>query len=167
MKQRLGNVLHAKLSEKVALASLYRVNRFAQSVGNIIHRVALGRQSQYFSLCLAQGYAFFLFPLVARGGIFKITALTILLYDDMSWFIGCCQRYGAKSKPYSSVIRKEDRGEVMMNQSTMIAIGKMKIIRDGIVQTVPTGNSLKKSKPFLFTSSSICRSASGTWSIYI
>ena len=71
MKQRLGNVLHAHLSEKVALASLYSVNRFAQSVGNIVHREALGRQSQHLALCLAQGYAFFLFPLVARGGIFK------------------------------------------------------------------------------------------------
>ena len=71
MKQRLGNVLHTKLSEKVALASLYRIHRFAQSVGNIIHRVTLCRQSQYFSLSLAQGYAFFLFPLVAQGGIFK------------------------------------------------------------------------------------------------
>ena len=62
MKQRLGNVLHAHFSEKIALASLYCVNRFAQSVGNIIHRIALGRQSQYFSLSLAQGYAFFSFP---------------------------------------------------------------------------------------------------------
>lgn len=167
MKQRFGNVLHAKLSEKVALASLYSVNRFAQSVGNIIHRVTLGRQSQYFSLCLAQGYAFFLFPLVARGGIFKITALTILLYDDMSRFIGCCQRYGAEGKPYSSVFGKKYRSEVMMNQSAMLAIGKMKIIRDGIVKWSPTGSSLKRSNPFLFTSSSICRSASGTWSIYI
>ena len=132
MKQRLCNVLHAKLSENVALASLYSVNRFAQLVGNIIHRVTLGGQSQYISLSLAQGYAFFLFPLVARGGIFKIAALTILLHYDMSRLIGCRQRYGAKGKPYSSVIRKEDRGEVMMNQSTIIAIGKMKIIRDGI-----------------------------------
>lgn len=167
MKQRFGNVLHAKLSEKVALASLYSVNRFAQSIGNIIHRVTLGRQSQYFSLCLAQGYAFFLFPLVARGGIFIIVALAILLQDDMSRLIGSCQRYGAKGEPYSSVIRKKDGGEVMMNQSAMLAIGKMKIIRDGIVQTVAYGSSLKRSNPFLFTSSSICRSASGTWSIYI
>ena len=60
MKQRFGYVLHAYLGEKVTLASLYRVNRLAQSVGNFIHRVTLGRQSQYFSLCLAQGYAFFL-----------------------------------------------------------------------------------------------------------
>ena len=149
MKQCLGNVLHAKLSEKVALASLYSVNRFAQSVGNIIHRVTLGRQSQYFSLCLAQGYAFFLFPLVARGGIFKITALTILLYDDMSRLIGCRQRYGAEGKPYFSVIRKEDRGEVMMNQSTIIAIGKMKIIRDGIVQTVAYGQFIEKVESLL------------------
>ena len=37
MKQRFGNVLHAHFSEKVALASLYRVNRLAQSVGNFIH----------------------------------------------------------------------------------------------------------------------------------
>ena len=167
MKQRFGNVLHAHFSEKVALASLYRVNRFAQSVGNIIHRVTLGRQSQYFSLCLAQGYAFFLFPLVARGGIFKITALTILLYDDMSRFVGCRQRYGAKGKPYSSVIRKKYRSEVMMNQSAMLAIGKMKIIRDGIVKSVAYGQFVEKADPFLFTSSSICRSASGTWSIYI
>ena len=91
MKQRLGNVLHAYLGEKVALASLYRIHRLAQSVGNIIHRVTLGRQSQNISLCLAQGYAFFLFPLVAQGGIFKIATLTILLHDDMSRFIGCCQ----------------------------------------------------------------------------
>ena len=34
MKQRLGNVLHAHLGEKVALASLYSIHRFAQSVGN-------------------------------------------------------------------------------------------------------------------------------------
>ena len=46
IKQRFGNVLHAYLGEKVALASLYSVNRFAQSVGNIIHRIALGRQSR-------------------------------------------------------------------------------------------------------------------------
>ena len=39
MKQRLGNVLHAHLSEEVALASLYRIHRLAQSVGNIIHRM--------------------------------------------------------------------------------------------------------------------------------
>ena len=139
MKQRLGNVLHAHFSEKVALASLYSVNRFAQSVGNIIHRIALGRQSQYISLSLAQGYAFFLFPLVARGGIFKIAALTILLHYDMSRLIGCRQRYGAEGKPDSSIIRKEDRGEVMMNQSAIIAIGKMKVIRDGIVQSVAYG----------------------------
>ena len=139
MKQRLGNVLHAHLGEKVALASLYSVHRLAQSVGNIIHRVTLGRQSQYISLCLAQGYAFFLFPLVARGGIFIIAALAILLHDNMSRLVGCRQRYGAKSKPYSSVIRKEDRSEVMMNQSTIIAIGKMKVVRDGIVQTVAYG----------------------------
>ena len=50
IKQRFGNVLHAYLGEKVALASLYSVNRFAQSVGNIIHRVTLGRQSQNISL---------------------------------------------------------------------------------------------------------------------
>ena len=122
MKQRLGNVLHAHLGEKVALASLYSVHRLAQSVGYIIHRVTLGRQSQNISLSLAQGYAFFLFPLVARGGIFIIAALAILLHDNMSRLVGCRQRYGAKSKPYSSVIRKEDRGEVMMNQSTIIAI---------------------------------------------
>ena len=67
----------------------------------------------------------------------------------MSRLIGCRQRYGAKSKPYSSVIRKEDRGEVMMNQSTIIAIGKMKIIRDGIVQTVAYGQFIEKIKPFL------------------
>ncbi len=91
MKQRLGNVLHAHLGEKVALASLYSVNRFAQSVGNIIHRITLGRQSQNISLSLAQGYAFFLFPLMAQCGIFKIATLTILLHDDMSWFIGSCQ----------------------------------------------------------------------------
>ena len=136
MKQRFGNVLHAHFSEKVALASLYSVNRLAQSVGNIIHRVTLGRQSQYFSLCLAQGYAFFLFPLVARGGIFIIVALTILLYDDMSRLIGSCQRYGAKGKPYSSVFGKKYRSEVMMNQSAMLAIGKMKVVRDGVVQAV-------------------------------
>ena len=29
MKQRLGNVLHAYLGEKVALASLYRIHRLA------------------------------------------------------------------------------------------------------------------------------------------
>ena len=29
MKQRLGNVLHAHLGEKVALASLYSIHRFA------------------------------------------------------------------------------------------------------------------------------------------
>ena len=149
MKQRLGNVLHAHLGEKVTLASLYRIHRLAQSVGNIIHRVTLGRQSQNISLCLAQGYAFFLFPLVARGGIFKITALTILLYDDMSRLIGCRQRYGAEGKPYFSVIRKEDRGEVMMNQSTIIAIGKMKIIRDGIVQTVAYGQFIEKVESLL------------------
>ena len=91
MKQCLGNVLHANLSEEVALASLYRIHRLVQSVGNIIHRVTLGRQSQNISLCVAQGYAFFLFPLVAQCGIFKIAALTILLHDDMSRFIGCCQ----------------------------------------------------------------------------
>ena len=139
MKQRLGNVPHAHLGEKVALACLYRVNRFAQSVGNIIHREALCRQSQHLALRLAQGYAFFLFPLMARGGIFKITALTILLYDDMSRFIGCCQRYGAEGEPYSFVIRKKNRREVMMNQSAIIAIGKMKIIRDGIVKSVAYG----------------------------
>ena len=119
MKQCLGNVLHAHFSEKVALASLYSVNRLAQSVGNIIHRVTLGRQSQYFSLCLAQGYAFFLFPLVARGGIFIIAALTILLYDDMSRLIGSCQRYGAEGKPYSSVFGKKYRSEVMTAQLLM------------------------------------------------
>ena len=164
MKQRLGNVLHAHLGEKVALASLYRINRLAQSVGNIIHREALCRQSQHFALRLAQGDAFFLFPLVAQCGIFKIAALTILLHDDMSRFIGCGQRYGAEGKPDSSIIRKKYRSEVMMNQSAMPAIGKMKVVRDGIVQT-PTGNSLKRSNPFLFTSSNICRSFSGTWSI--
>ena len=167
MKQCLGNVFHAHLCEKVALASLYRIHRLAQSVGNIIHRVTLGRQSQNISLCLAQGYAFFLFPLVAQCGIFKIATLTILLHDDMSRFIGCRQRYGAEGKPYSSVIRKKYRSELMMNQSAMSAIGKMKVVRDGIVRRSPTGNSLKRSNPFLFTSSSICRSASGTWSIYI
>lgn len=128
MKQRLGNVLHAHLGEKVALASLYRIHRLAQSVGNIIHRVTLGRQSQNISLCLAQGYAFFLFPLVARGGIFKIATLTILLHDDMSPFICCCQRYGAEGKPDSSIIRKKYWSEVMMNQSAMPAIGKMKVV---------------------------------------
>ena len=106
IKQRFGNVLHAKLGEKVALASLYSVNRFAQSVGNIIHRVTLGRQSQYISLSLAQGYAIFLFPLVARGGVFVIAALAILLHDDVSWLVGCRQRYGTEGKPYFSVIRK-------------------------------------------------------------
>ena len=167
MKQRLGNVPHAHLGEKVALASLYRIHRFAQSVGNIIHREALCRQSQHLALRLAQGYAFFLFPLVARGGIFKIATLTILLHDDMSRLIGSCQRYGAEGKPYSSIIRKENRGEVMMNQSALTAIGKMKVVRDGIVQTVAHRQFIEKIKPFLFTSSSICRSASGTWSIYI
>ena len=139
MKQRFGNVLHAHLGEKVTLASLYRIHRLAQSVGNIIHRIALCRQSQHLALRFAQGYAFFLFPLVAQCGIFKIATLTILLHDDMSRLIGSCQRYGAEGKPYSSVIRKEDRGEVMMNQSAMIAIGKMKIIRDGIVKSVAYG----------------------------
>ena len=91
IKQRFGNVLHAYLGEKVALASLYSVNRFAQSVGNIIHRIALGRQSQNISLCLVQGYAFFLFPLVARGGVFVLAVLTILLHDDMSRLVGCRQ----------------------------------------------------------------------------
>ena len=149
MKQCLGNVLHANLSEEVALASLYRIHRLVQSVGNIIHRVTLGRQSQYFSLSLAQGYAFFLFPLVAQGGIFKITALTILLYDDMSRLIGCRQRYGAEGKPYSSVIRKEDRGEVMMNQSAMLAIGKVKVVRDGVVQAVAYGQFVEKVESLL------------------
>ena len=37
MKQRLGNVLHAHLCEKVALASLYCILRFAESVGDILH----------------------------------------------------------------------------------------------------------------------------------
>ena len=105
MKQRLGNVLHAHLGEKVALASLYSVHRLAQSVGNIIHREALCRQSQHLALRLAQGDAFFLFPLVARGGIFIIATLTILLHNDMSWFISSCQRYGAEGEPDSSVIR--------------------------------------------------------------
>ena len=50
MKQRFGNVLHAHLSEKVALASLYGVHRLAQSVGNIIHRIALGITSLSVSL---------------------------------------------------------------------------------------------------------------------
>ena len=149
MKQRFGNVLHAKLSEKVALASLYRIHRLAQSVGNIIHRIALGRQSQYLSLCLTQGYAFFLFPLVAQCGIFIIVALTILLHDDMSRFIGCCQRYGAEGKPDSSISRKEDRGEVMMNQSAIIAIGKMKVVRDGIVKSVAYGQFIEKIETFL------------------
>ena len=149
MKQRFGNVLHAHFSEKVALASLYSVNRLAQSVGNIIHRVTLGRQSQYFSLCLAQGYAFFLFPLVARGGILIIAALTILLHDDMSRLIGSCQRYGAEGKPYSSVFGKKYRGEVMMNQSAMLAIGKMKIIRDGIVKSVAYGQFVEKVESLL------------------
>ena len=134
MKQRFSNVLHAHLSKKVALASLYRIHRLAQSVGNIIHRVTLGRQSQNISLSLAQGYAFFLFPLVAQCGIFKIATLTILLHDDMSRLIGSCQRYGAEGKPYSSVIRKENRSEVMMNQSALTAISKMKVVRDGIVE---------------------------------
>ena len=57
----------------------------------------------------------------------------------MSRFIGCCQRYGAEGEPYSSVIRKKNRREVMMNQSAIIAIGKMKIIRDGIVKSVAYG----------------------------
>ena len=128
MKQRLGNVLHAYLCEKVALASLYCILRFAESVGDILHRVTLGRQSQDISLGLAQGYAFFLFPLVARGGIFIIATLTILLHNDMSWFISSCQLYGAEGEPDSSVIRKEDRSKVMMNQSAVPAIDKMKVV---------------------------------------
>ena len=149
MKQRLGNVPHAHLGEKVALASLYRIHRFAQSVGNIIHRIALGRQSQNISLCIAQGYAFFLFPLVAQCGIFKIATLTILLHDDMPRLIGSCQRYGAEGKPYSSVIRKKYRGEVMMNQSALTAIGEMKVVRDGLVEAVAYGQFVEKIKTFL------------------
>ena len=37
----------------------------------------------------------------------------------------------------------------MMNQSAIIAIGKMKIIRDGIVQTVAYGQFIEKIKTFL------------------
>ena len=68
MKQGFGDILHAQLGEDTSLASLDGIHRLAHSVGNVIHRIALGRQSQNISLCLAQGYAFFLFPLVAQCG---------------------------------------------------------------------------------------------------
>ena len=42
------------------------------------------RQSQNFSLSLAQGYTFFPLPLVAVCGILEIPTLAILLHDDMS-----------------------------------------------------------------------------------
>ncbi len=45
--------------------------------------------------------------------------------------------------------RKKYRSEVMMNQSTMSAIGKMKVIRDGIVQTVAHRQLIEKIKTFL------------------
>ena len=68
MKQGFGDILHAQLGEDTSLASLDGIHRLAHSVGNVIHRIALGRQSQNISLSLAQGYAFFLFPLVAQCG---------------------------------------------------------------------------------------------------
>ena len=137
------------LAKRLRLQAFIVSTDLHKSVGNIIHRVTLGRQSQNISLSLAQGYAFFLFPLMAQCGIFKIATLTILLHDDMSRFIGSCQRYGAEGKPDSSIIRKKYWSEVMMNQSAMSAIGKMKVVRDGIVQAVAHRQFIEKVKTFL------------------
>ena len=55
-----------------------------------------------------------------------------LIVDDMK------QRFGNVLHAHLGE-RKKYRSEVMMNQSTMSAIGKMKVIRDGIVQSVAYG----------------------------
>ena len=62
MKQGFGDILHAQLGEETSLASLDGIHRLAHSVGNVIHRIALGRQPQHFSLGLAQGYTLFFSP---------------------------------------------------------------------------------------------------------
>ena len=91
MEKSLGDVLHPHFGEEVSLASLDGIHRLAQPIGNVIHRIALGRQSQNISLRLAQGYTFFPLPLVAVGGILEISTLPILLHDDMSRLIGRSQ----------------------------------------------------------------------------
>ena len=149
MKQGFGDILHAQLGEETSLASLDGIHRLAHSVGNVIHRIALGRQPQHFSLGLAQGYTLFFLPLVFLCGILIIPTISILLHDDVTWLISCGQRYGAESKPNSSVFGKKNRGKMMVDESALPAIDEMKIIRNSIFQPVLHWQLIEEVESFL------------------